>query len=128
MPYEITDEGRGIYVRHFGFTTPKEILELTTWEAENIRDEHAYLIADLLPVTSDTVFSWTNSILEAIALDEAERLPDAYLKRPFRLAFVCDNKLLEEALVAFINSGSRPAHDLKIFQDLEQARIWAESS
>ncbi|MEQ8668316.1 MAG: hypothetical protein RIC50_01850 [Rhodospirillales bacterium] len=126
MPYEITDEGRGVYIRHYGFTTPREIMELTTWEADNIRDTHGYIIADLLPVNSETVFSWTHSLLEAVADDEAVRLPKTYLDRPFKLAFACDNKLLEDVLQAFIESGSRPNHDIQIFPTLQRARQWAE--
>jgi hypothetical protein len=124
MPYEITEEPIGVYVRHFGFAAPFEIMEITAWEAANIRDHHTYMIADLSEVDSDTVASWTNAILRAVADDEAARLPQDYLARPFKLAFVCDNELLKSLLQSFVESGSRPSHDLMIFRTLRQARAW----
>mgnify|MGYP003672160188 FL=1 len=124
MPYEITEEPAGVYVRHFGFAAPFEILEITAWEAENIRAHHAYMIADLSAVDFDTVTSWTNAILRAVADDETVRLPQDYLARPFRLAFVYDNELLKSLLQSFVDSGSRPNHDLAIFRTVRQARAW----
>jgi hypothetical protein len=124
MPYEITEEPGGVYIRHFGFAAPFEILEITAWEAANIRDHHAYMIADLSAVDADTVASWTNAILHSIADHEAATLPADYLARPFRLAFVCDNEQLKALLQSFMESGSRPNHEISIFRKVSQARAW----
>ncbi|HBC07269.1 MAG TPA: hypothetical protein DC046_06750 [Rhodospirillaceae bacterium] len=124
MTYQIIEEPTGVYVRHSGFAAPFEIMEITAWEAANIRDYHTYMIVDLSEVDSDTVASWTNAILRAVADDEAVRLPQDYLARPFKLAFVCDNELLKSLLQSFVESGSRPNHDLMIFRTLKLARTW----
>lgn len=124
MPYEITEEPTGVYVRHFGFSAPFEILEITAWEAENIRDHHVYMIVDLSGVDSDTVIAWTNDILQRIAEDETVNLPPDYLARPFKLAFVSDNELMKSLLQSFIDSGSRPNHDFVICRTIKQARTW----
>jgi len=124
MPYEIIEEPAGVYVRHFGFAAPYEIMEITAWEAANIRDHHVYMIADLSDVGPETAASWTNAILRAVADDETATLPADYLARPFKFVFVCDNEFLKSLLQSFVESGSRPNHDLAIFRTLRQARAW----
>lgn len=124
MPYEITEEPTGVYVRQFGFAAPFEIVEITAWEAENIRDHHTYMIVDLSDVDANTVAAWTNDILQRIAEDEMVRLPPDYLARPFKLAFVSDSELMKALLQSFIDSRSRPNHDIAIFRTVKQARAW----
>ncbi|MAN78928.1 MAG: hypothetical protein CMM77_08610 [Rhodospirillaceae bacterium] len=124
MPYEITEESTGVYVRHSGFSAPFEILEITAWEAENINDHHAYMIVDLSDVDADTVAAWTTDILQRVAEDETVKLPPDYLGRPFKLAFVSDSELMKALLQSFIDSSSRPNHDLAIFRTVKQARAW----
>ena len=119
MPYHIIKEPKGNYKKFFGHITGSEFLQ-SVFEnhGDPEFDRMRYTINDLLDVEGHSVTEQSLEIAVALGLRVAKHNPNR------KVAVVTDNAMIRHLVAVSISVAGQP---LEVFENLDDARAWADS-
>jgi hypothetical protein len=120
MPYQITWEPRGIYVRYSGQVSDKEVaLFAEEGQADQRFSDLCYVLHDFLACTGATHSEPV--IQELAAIDSAASNSNPKIK----IAVVAERDDVKAMVKAYLDAGF-PGFTLRLFPSVELARWWLE--
>lgn len=124
MPHTTTWEEHGVWWQFYGTVTPQELAESDAEMYGDPRFEHIkYFIWDTTDV-EDITFSEVH-----VELSAASDWAAASYKQHMKGALVANNKHVQKRIQRYIETSIEfeSTWDLKLFENLEAARLWLSS-